>query len=350
MSSRFVDSPEQAELARGARAFVERRIPVAALRGVRARPADDRIDRALWRECAQLGWAGILVGEGDGGAGLGMIEAGLVAEQLGRTLAPTPFLSTAIIGGTLVPSPALAGGDQLVALALDETPFFDARASCETIIRDRGVIGAKRNVLDGPAADRVIVRTQDALAIVDARGPGVTITALDRVDSRSVADLRFDRAPVIDTLSLDHLDRAITRATAALAAEMLGGADAVFATTLAYLKERRQFGVPIGSFQALKHRAAQIFCELELTRSIVRAALAALDANAPDAEPLVSAAKARASDTYLLATAEAIQMHGGIGVTDELDIGLYYKRAMAASMLFGDAAYHRDRFARLAGY
>jgi alkylation response protein AidB-like acyl-CoA dehydrogenase len=124
----------------------------------------------------------------------------------------------------------------------------------------------------------------------------------------------------------------------------------VFATTLAYLKERRQFGVAIGSFQALKHRAARLFSELELLRSVVRAALAALDADAPDAGALVSAAKARASDVFLHVAAEAIQLHGGIGVTDELDVGLYYKRAMVAAMLFGDAAYHRDRFARLSGY
>jgi alkylation response protein AidB-like acyl-CoA dehydrogenase len=131
---------------------------------------------------------------------------------------------------------------------------------------------------------------------------------------------------------------------------MLGGAQAVFDTTIEYLKTRRQFGVLIGSFQALKHRAAHLFCELELTRSVVRAALAAVDAGAPDAELLVSAAKARASDTFVHVAAEAVQMHGGVGVTDELDVGLYYKRARVAELTFGDAAYHRDRFARLQGY
>src|SRR5262249_40331090 len=147
-----------------------------------------------------------------------------------------------------------------------------------------------------------------------------------------------------------RLDRAIARATAALCAEMLGGIEAVFAATIDYLKTRRQFGVVIGSFQALKHRAAAMFCEIELTRSVVRAALAALDAGAADAAALVSAAKARASDTYVLVAGEAIQMHGGIGVTDELDVGFYYKRARVAELTFGDAAHHRARFAQLNGY
>jgi len=361
---RFVDTPEQDELARGARAFVERRYPVAHLRELRARPADDRIDRARWRDAAQLGWAGILAGEAHGGAGLGVVEAGLVAEQLGRALAATPFVSTAVIGATILEAmpallPALAAGDATTALAFEERPRF-APDVCEAALRpgEGGFVlaGAKQNVLDGPSADHLIVVARGGIAIVDRGAPGVAMTPLARVDSRSAADVRFadvavpaDRviaAPEAEML----LARAIARATAVLAAEMLGGADAVFATTIEYLKTRRQFGVPIGSFQALKHRAAYLFCELELTRSVVRAALAALDGDAPDAALLVSAAKARASDTFVAASAEAIQMHGGIGVTDELDVGFYYKRAAVAAMLFGDAAYHRDRFARLQSF
>ncbi|MCA9679158.1 MAG: acyl-CoA dehydrogenase, partial [Myxococcales bacterium] len=148
----------------------------------------------------------------------------------------------------------------------------------------------------------------------------------------------------------DVLDRLIARATAALCAEMLGGMQEAFDRTIAYLEERKQFGVPIGSFQALKHRAAHLFCELELTRSVVRAALVAVDAGAADAAILVAAAKAKASATYVDVTAEAIQLHGGIGATDDLDIGLFYKRARACELTFGDAAYHRDRFGQLQGY
>jgi alkylation response protein AidB-like acyl-CoA dehydrogenase len=363
MKPRFVDTPEQEELARGARAFVERRYPVAHLRELRARPAEERIDRARWREAAQLGWAGILVGEHDGGAGLGVVEAGLIAEQLGRALAATPFVSTAVIGATILAgrpeAGAIARGEALVALAFEERPRY-APEVCDAALRpgEGGYLlaGAKINVLDGPQADHMLVVARNGIAIVDRASPGVNVMPLARVDSRSAAQVRFADVPVPADRVIAGPDaepllaRALARATAVLAAEMLGGADAVFATTIEYLKTRRQFGVPIGSFQALKHRAAALFCELELTRSVVRAALAALDADAPDAALLVSAAKARASDTFLAASAEAIQMHGGIGVTDELDVGFYYKRAAVAGMLLGDAAYHRDRFARLQSY
>jgi alkylation response protein AidB-like acyl-CoA dehydrogenase len=350
---RFVDTPEQEELARGARAFVERRYPVAHLRAIRDREPDARIDRALWREAAQLGWAGLLVDDAHGGAGLGMIEAGLILEQLGRTLAPTPMISTAVIGATLLAgrpeAAAIARGDLVVALAIDERPRFAPHAIAASL--REGVLDAdKQNVLDGGSADLFLVVADRGIAIVSRDSPGVHVTSLSRVDSRSAADVRFAHVRASDTIEPAALALALARATAGLAAEMLGGADAVFATTLDYLKTRRQFGVPIGSFQALKHRAAHLFCELELTRAVVRAALAALDAGSSDAPSLVSAAKARASDSFALVAAEAVQMHGGIGVTDELDVGLYYKRAAVAAMLFGDAAYHRDRFARLQSY
>jgi acyl-CoA dehydrogenase len=185
----------------------------------------------------------------------------------------------------------------------------------------------------------------------------VGVQPLDLIDGRGAARIRLDgvRAGEADVIGAvdrgaDVLDRVVDRATAALSAEMLGGLQETFDATIAYLKTRRQFGVPIGSFQALKHRAAWLFCELELTRSVVMEALRALDEGRDDAPIAVSAAKARASDTYLLVANEAVQMHGGIGVTDELDIGLYLKRARASEQTLGAAAYHRDRFARLKGY
>jgi acyl-CoA dehydrogenase len=218
--------------------------------------------------------------------------------------------------------------------------------------------GEKRWVLDGHAADAFVVSARTggeidardgiSLFLVDRDTPGLTILPLAMVDSRGAARVRLAGVEVGDDRRLggaDLLARAISRATAALTAEMLGGIEEVFARTIEYLKQRKQFGVPIGSFQALKHRAAHMFCEIELTRSVVLAALAA-----PDDAILVSAAKARASDTFVLVSAEAIQMHGGIGATDELDIGFYYKRARVAEMTFGTSAYHRDRFGRLQGY
>jgi acyl-CoA dehydrogenase len=176
------------------------------------------------------------------------------------------------------------------------------------------------------------------------------------VDSRNAARLRFERVRVpaeallgTADAAFPALDHALDGARAGLAAEMLGGIQEAFERTLAYLKLRRQFGVPIGSFQALKHRAAQMFCEIELTRSAVLAALAALDAGDGDAALLASLAKARACDTFELVSNEAVQMHGGIGMTDAEEIGFFMKRARVAQQTFGDAGFHRARYAALRG-
>lgn len=380
-TTRFELTPEQDELQRAARAFVEKRLPTAHLRGLRDAKDPTHVSRAIWREMAQLGWAGIAVDEKHGGAGLGLVELGLVMEELGRTLAPTPLLATSVIGAAALAAggeavrahlPALAEGERLVALAFEEERRF-APYTCRTTARHAAhgggwvLDGEKAFVLDGPAADLLVVvaRTAGAptdrdgltLFVIDRATAGLTIEPLSMVDSRGVARVRLAAvgAPTADILGeagkgADLLDRLLARATAALAAEMLGAADAVFHTTIEYLKNRHQFGVAIGSFQALKHRAAHMFCELELTRSVVRAALVAVENGAADADALVSAAKARASDTFTLVAAEAVQMHGGIGVTDELDVGFYYKRAKVADLTFGSSAYHRDRFARLHGY
>jgi len=378
--ARFELTPEQDELRRAARGVVERKLPVAHLRALRDGHDPAHLSRPLWRELADLGWAGIAIPEAHGGAGLGLVEAGLVMEELGRTLAPTPMLATAVIGAAAVAAgpdaiqlevlPAIAAGDRLLALAFEEDRRF-APYTCRTTARHTGsgwqLVGEKTFVLDAPAADAIIVlarvggepddRAGLALFLVDRRTAGLGVLPLSLVDSRGAARVRLAGVVVPDRALLgepgqgaDLLDRLLARATAALCAEMVGAADAVFATTIQYLKDRRQFGVPIGSFQALKHRAARMFGELELTRSVVRAALHAVDHAEADADLLVSAAKARASDTFVHVAAEAMQMHGGIGVTDDLDVGLYYKRAKVASLTFGSAAYHRDRFARLQGY
>jgi alkylation response protein AidB-like acyl-CoA dehydrogenase len=193
------------------------------------------------------------------------------------------------------------------------------------------------------------------LFLVPANAPGIAVTRTHMVDSRNAARVRFDATPAREIIGqqgagADVLDAALDRATAGLCAEMLGGIEEVFDRTIAYLKTRKQFGVPIGSFQALKHRAAHLFCEIELCKSIVVDALSAVDASRRDSSRVVSVAKARTSDTYIAVTNEAVQMHGGVGVTDELDIGLFLKRARVAEMTFGTAAYHRDRYATLGGY
>ena len=362
----FLLSPEQKAIQAAARAFVRERLPVSHLRALRDRRDPLGFSREVWRDMADLGWAGIVVPDEHGGAGLGLVELGLVLEECGRTLAPTPLLSTAVIGAGAIAAaadplrrevlPALCAGQRIVALAAEEQPRF-APYAVATVARRSGagwtLDGEKVHVLDGGAADQLVVAAGDGLFLVDRGTPGLTISPRAMVDSRGAAQVRLDGVVVPEGRRIGDaagLGALLDRATAVLCAEMLGGLEEVFGKTIAYLKERKQFGVPIGSFQALKHRAAQMFCEIELTRSVVHAALAALDRGAADARILVSAAKAKASDTFILVANEAIQMHGGIGVTDELDIGFYLKRARVAEMTFGTAAYHRDRFGRLQGY
>ena len=372
--------PEDREAIRqAARTFVRERAPVAHLRALRDARDPLGYSRELWREMASLGFAGMTIPQRFGGGGLGFMEQGAVLEELGRNLVPAPIVSAILGAGAL----ALGGadelqsilsrvcmGEQVVALAHEEgrryAPYAVStraeRAGPGFVLR-----GEKSLVIDGYGADAFVVVARTAgpavqrdgltLFLVPSETPGVSTERLDLVDSRNVARVRFDSVRVLERDVVgwfdggaDVLDAVVTRATVALAAEMLGGMAEVFDRTLAYLKTRKQFGVYIGSFQALKHRAAWMFCELELTRSLVLEALQAIDAERDDAPLLASAAKARASDTYVLVANEAIQMHGGIGVTDDLDIGLYLKRARVAEQTLGSAAYHVDRFATLQKY
>ena len=377
----FVLTPEQESIRETARRFARERAPVAHLRHLRDTADPTGFSRAHWKEMAELGLAGITLSCEHGGAGLGWADLGLVLEELGRTLAPTPLISTLVLGATAIALggdaaqkeehlPRVTTGERILALAHEEgtrhAPYL-ARAHAT---RDGGgflLSGEKVLVLDGHVADALIVvaRTSGDVAdregltlfLVPASARGLSTTRTPLIDSRGAARVHLDAVSVAGSDVLggvdrgaDLLDPVLDRAAASLAAEMLGSLSEVFERTLAYLKERRQFGVPIGSFQALKHRAAQMFCEVELTRSVVMDALRALDEGRPDAPLLASAAKARATDTFLLTAAEAVQMHGGVGVTDELDIGLFLKRARVAEMTFGGAAYHRDRFGRLSGY
>jgi acyl-CoA dehydrogenase len=279
-----------------------------------------------------------------------------------------------IVGGTdalrEAVLPGVASGERVIALAHEEGTRFTPHAIATRAERTAGgfaVHGEKSFVLDGAAADSLVVvaRTsgdgaaRDGLTLVHVPrdASGVTTTRLDLIDSRHVARVRLDgvrvgEGDVVGTVDrgADVLDAVVDRGAATLAAEMLGGVQEAFDRTIAYLKTRTQFGVLIGSFQALKHRAAWMFCEVELTRSLVLEALRALDDGRDDARALVSAAKAKVSETYRLVTNEAVQMHGGVGVTDELDVGLYLKRARVAGETLGGAGYHKDRFATLRGY
>ncbi len=346
--------------------FFRERSPILALRKLRDDSDPDGFDRALWRQMAELGWTGFLVSEDYGGSGFGVTGLGQAMEAAGRTLAATPLLSTALLGASLLDLGGSAGqkdeylaplvaGNLIVALALEESARH-APHRIATIADDScHLTGEKRFVLDGHIADLLIVVARDSegigLYLVDPRAPGVTRTRTTMVDSRNASIVTLQHAPA-ERLGggTALLDTVLDRARACLAAEMLGSATEAFERTVQYLKDRKQFGVQIGTFQALKHRAAQMFCEIEVTRSAVVAALSALDEQRPDAAALISLAKAKANDTIYLCGNEGVQMHGGIGMTDEHEIGFFLKRARVAQATFGDSVFHRDRYATLMGY
>lgn len=376
----LVLNEEERILRRGAQEYFNERLPVSALRRLRDDDDANGFDTGAWRDMADMGWAGVLLPEEHGGAAFGYKGLGQVLEAAGRTLAASPLVSTALVGAPLVLAagsakqqaallPAVAAGDCVLALALDEQPRHAPSTIATRATPDgRGyrLAGSKTFVLDAHVADHLIVVARTAgdanatdgltLFLVPQDTPGLEVARTRLVDSRNAARVTLHDValgadavlgPVDEAWPL--LERVLDGARAGLAAEMLGTAQEAFERTIAYLKLREQFGVAIGSFQALKHRAALMFCELELTRSAVLAALDALDGGHEDVAALASLAKCKACETLELVTSEAVQLHGGIGMTDAEEIGLFLKRARVAQQTFGDAAFHRQRYADLLG-
>ncbi len=360
---------EEAQMVRDtALDFFRERSPITAFRKLRDDNDPDGFSRDLWHQIADLGWTGFLVAEDDGGSAFGMIGLAQVMEAAGRTLAATPLLSTALLGASLISLggtddqkaeylPLLLAGEHITALALDEGTRHAPTQIATTAERDGAgyrLNGSKTFVLDGHIADTLIVaaKTADGTGLFLVPGEAASRTRLSMVDSRNAALIRFDNVSIGPDTMLNGaaLDQTLDRARVGLAAEMLGSAGEAFDRTVQYLKERKQFGVAIGSFQALKHRAAQMFCEVEITRSAVIAAASALDQNSNDAAALVALAKAKANETLYLCGNEGVQMHGGIGMTDEHEIGFFMKRSRVAQASFGDTRFCRDRYATLMGY
>jgi alkylation response protein AidB-like acyl-CoA dehydrogenase len=372
---------EQTLVRDSARSFLADKAPVAHLRKLRDTRDPDGFSRELWKAFAEMGFCGILIPESAGGAGLGYVEAGIIMEEIGRNLTPSPFLATALLGATALLHdgnaarnaallPKIASGDLLMALAVDEGA---KHAPAETALQARRsgngftLDGRKSFVVDGHVADLLIVAARTAgapgdgegltLFLVDARTKGIEIERTVMVDAHNSARVILDGVEVdadaviggIDT-GAQLLEGVLNAGRAAIAAELTGVGEEAFGRTLSYLRERKQFGQPIGSFQALQHRAAHAFTELEITRAAVLKALQVLDSDFETAGPIISVAKARAGASTALAVQEAVQMHGGIGMTDEFDIGLFMKRARVAEELFGDAGFHADRLARLHDY
>lgn len=373
--------PSEAQLVRDtADFFFDRESPVRALRAQRDRKDVDCFSRDVWRSMAELGWPGFLVPEAYGGSEFGISGLAVALEAAGRRLTPSPLFSTALLGASALVLggserqktellPVVASGEHMTALALDTGPHHRPEHIVTHASRITGgwrLNGTKDFVMDGGACDTFIVVARKhenyadmgdvGLLLVPATTQGITVTRHVMVDSRNVATVELTDVVVNEDAELRGqyggstlLHRLLDRAYIGLAAEGLGVASEAFERTIAFLKQRHQFGVPIGSFQALKHRAALMFCELELLRSAVRGAIEALEADSNDSSALASAAKAKACDALRLIANESIQMHGGIGVTDEHEIGFFLKRARVLQLSYGSAPFHRDRYSTLNG-
>ena len=377
----LVLNEEQVMLKDSAAGFLAEKATVAHLRALRDSADERGCSEQVWQEMAQMGWAGIAIAEEFGGLGYGYTGLGLVLEQVGRNLSASPLQSTVLIAATLIVElgnatqkeqwlPAIAAGEQRVSLALQEGRHHAPAQTAASATAEGGdylLSGAKVLVLDATMADAFIVIARTSGEAGDERGltafmvaadsAGVTVTANTMVDSRNAGALALQnvRVPAAQVLgevdgAWGGLSRTLDIANTGLAAELLGLSTEAFERTVAYLKERKQFGRVIGSFQGLQHRAAELFAELELARSIVLQALHAIDDGDNQLPLLASAAKAKLCEVAQRATNEAIQMHGGIGMTDEHEIGFFIKRARVVQHTFGDYNYHLDRFAQLSGF
>ncbi|MFZ5670797.1 MAG: acyl-CoA dehydrogenase family protein [Pseudomonadota bacterium] len=369
---------EQTMLRDAAKSWAQESSPVSKLRALRDGGSGASFDAAAWAEMGQMGWAGVIVPEDHGGSAFGCLSLGLILEETGRTLTASPLLSTALIGASALVLggdaaqktewlPKIAEGAVVTALAVDEKAHHapEMTALPATRAGDGFTLnGTKTFVVDGDAADLLIVAARTSgkpgdtdgitLFLVRGEAPGVTRSHLALADSRGAAEITFRdaRGEVLGEVDKGWavLEPVLDRARAGLAAEMLGSALQAFEITLEYLKTRTQFGQVIGTFQSLQHRAARMFTDLETTRSCVEAALEQIDAGASDNRAAASLAKAKASELAHLVSNEMVQMHGGIGMTDVHDAGLYLKRARVAEQLFGGAGYHRDRYAKALGF
>jgi alkylation response protein AidB-like acyl-CoA dehydrogenase len=374
--STLVLNEQQSLLQQSAAALLRERSPVSRVRALRDSKDPVGFSRKLWREMAELGWVGLCLPDAYGGVDLGMAELCVVLEQVGRQLAPEPWLSTVLLGAHALLLggneshkqrwlPAVAQGDAVLALAFEERTTRQALGNLQTSAERTGdgfcLSGEKLQVFDAHVADALLVLGRVSgsgygLFLVERDRQGVLIQRQTRVDGRNAAIVRFDgvalgAGALISPDGLGLVQRVVDRATIGLCAEMLGGASQAFDDTLDYLKTRKQFGITIGSFQALAHRAARLYIELALARSAVSAAASGADAAEPkELAKLASLAKARCSEAFVHVANEAVQMHGGIGVTDDFHIGLYLKRARATEVLFGDATFHLRRWAELTGY
>ncbi|MEK9902829.1 MAG: acyl-CoA dehydrogenase family protein [Gammaproteobacteria bacterium] len=377
----LVLNEEQQSLKDIAKEFLQKNAPVTHFREIRDTESELGYDPDLWKQMVDLGWSGILVPEEYGGFDFGMVGMGSILEEMGKMLTPSPLFSTGVLGASLISLggndkqkqtylPQIVDGSITTALALEEGNRHSP-LSINTEAKKDGknytLTGNKTFVIDGHSSNLLIVAARTSgsendssgitLFLVDPSINGVEVNKTSMVDSRNSANITLNEVIVSldDVLGEENngaalLEEVLDRAQIAISAEMLGNASQAFDITLEYLKERKQFGAVIGSFQALQHRAAEMYSELELTKSSVIAACVAADEQSNDLRRMASLAKFKAGETNHLVTNEAVQMHGGVGVTDEYDVGLYLKRARVTEQIFGNSEYHLDRYASLSEY
>jgi len=373
----LVINEEQQMLKTSAKEFLKNKAPIEALRKLRDSNDPNGYDTQLWKEMAEMGWASLNIPEAYGGMDFGFVGFGQVLEEMGRTLVASPMVSTCLVGTSIINFggntmqkenylPRIADGSILLSLASEESnahrPFKVATQYSKT---ESGfsISGKKVFVLDGNVADHFIVTTTDAdnngitLFIVDAKSEGITVEKKIMMDSRNAAIVTFENVKVTeaDLIGAEGkgkktLEKALDIARIGLSAEMLGSMQEAFDRTIAYLKERKQFGVVIGTFQALQHRAAHMYCEIQICKSLVIKALQAIDTDSPMLPYMASMTKSKVGETLQLVTNEGIQLFAGIGMTDDEEIGFFMKRARVAQQTFGDYNYHLDRFASLSGF
>jgi alkylation response protein AidB-like acyl-CoA dehydrogenase len=378
---KLILSEEQEFLRDTAKNFAQDRTPVAHFRALRDNNDQNLWDKDIWQEMVNLGWSGILIPEEFGGSNFGVAGISVILQECGKTLTPSPLFSTGVLGAYAISNfgtqeqkekylPKIVNGEITTALAVDESSHHDPSKTSLTAEKkeDNYILNGKKTfVIDGASADLLIVLTRTSgnsgelagltLFIMDSNANGINKIKLDMADSRNYANINFNDVKCSNQDILGALESGgetvesiLDIGRIAISAEMLGNAESAFKTTIEYLKQRKQFGVLIGTFQALQHRAAAMFCEIELTKSAVMAAVHGADERSNELQRLSSLAKTIAGETLHLVSNEAIQMHGGIGVTDEYDLGFFIKRSRVAEQIFGSSAYHTERYANLSGF
>jgi len=378
---KLILTEEQEFLRDTAKDFAQERTPIAHFRSLRDNNDQNLWDKDIWQEMVNLGWSGILIPEEFGGSYFGVAGISVILQECGKTLTPSPLFSTGVLGAYAISNfgtqeqkelylPKIVNGEITTALAVDESSHHDPSKTSLTAEKkeDNYILNGKKTfVIDGASADILIVLTRTSgnsgelagltLFIIDSNADGINKIKLDMADSRNYANINFDDVKCSNQDILGALESGgetvesiLDIGRIAISAEMLGNAESAFETTIEYLKQRKQFGVLIGTFQALQHRAAAMFCEIELTKSAVMAAVHGADERSNELQRLSSLAKTIAGETLQLVSNEAIQMHGGIGVTDEYDLGFFIKRSRVAEQIFGSSIYHTERYANLSGF